>query len=307
MLGSHRSGANTAPIAGITSRRGFISKSMSIASWIGAGAFTIYQRDRQIEDSDGDGIPDELERCPSFHQLLLETFGSEQFEGLDASRRDLLVDVRYLGGTHLHPSVGPKLEALFRTNGIHMQWLVHPDRMSRGEFDRRFGNDVRRLLWARDSYYHQEVEPELRNVALQLLVVPGYPSPPKGRVYSPFVDRVTESNGYVNGMNVGNRAVVAVRSNPWEQRRLIMHELAHLVLCHDRSPGNEGVMGSNRRIDLTDSEWHQYRNGLSNIQDTTGYDIVFRRCLWSEYGDEASRRIRCSPGRDQHSCRTRRP
>lgn len=41
-------------------------------------------------------------------------------------------------------------------------------------------------------------------------------------------------------------------------------------------------MGTGEELDLMAHEWETLRNGLGNVRDTTGYDIVFRPCLWQE-------------------------
>lgn len=234
-------------------------------------------------DRDRDGIPDALERSSAFHDRLEDVFG-DAFDGLDPDRPDFLVDVRCVGDATVDDRVGRHLEALFRDNGIHMQWLPYPERYDPDRFAEEYGNDVRKMLWSRRSFYRREVEPDLRNVAFQLLVVPGKPEAPmEGRVYSPYARHVAGGwhEGWVNGLNVGNRAVVGHRDSLREQARLALHEIAHLVLCHDDDPSNPGVMGTQERVDLTDAEWTRFRNGLDAVRDTTGYDVVFRRCLWT--------------------------
>ncbi|EMA42257.1 hypothetical protein [Halobiforma nitratireducens] len=237
------------------------------------------------EDSDGDGIPDRSKRSESFHARLEAIFGS-QFEGLEVGRRDLLIDVRYVGGTTISPTTRRTVVDLFRTNGIHAQWLTYPHRYDRETIEEQYGLSVKDLLWGVNSFYRGEVEPVLEDVALQLIVVPGAIEPPyEGRIYSPWMDAIgsgVDGNGYVNGFSGGNRAVVAEREDRAREVRLVFHELTHLALCHDDDPENTGVMGTGERADLLDHEWDQLRDGLSNVRDTTGYDIALRPCLWSE-------------------------
>lgn len=252
-----------------------------VAGGIGADRY-----DRTSGNGSGDGIADELKRSAAFHERLADRFGADSFEGLEVGRRDFLVDVRYVGDATVDDSVKRDLEALFRDNGIYMQWLDHPNRIGERRFLEAYGNDVYSILWARESFYVREVEDDLKDVAFQLIVVPGRREPPhEGRVYSHLSDNLRDrwNDGWVNGMNAGNRAVVGHRESPREQLRLALHEIAHLVLCHDDDPANSGEMGTQQRLDLTDTEWAALRNGLDAVRDTTGYDVAFRRCSWSEY------------------------
>lgn len=235
-------------------------------------------------DRDGDGLPDADEADGSLERAFADTFG-EQFDGLDPGRRDLLIDVRYVEGTDVSSGTKATIERLFRQNGIYAQWLDYPDRYDRGAFQRRYGSNARSLLWGGESFYRTEVGRLFRNAALQLIVVPGRAHPEySGLVYSPVTDALGGGeDGNVNGYSVGNRAVVADRDDPHEERRLVLHELAHLGLCHADDPDNRGVMGSGERIDLTDREWDLLRRRVDNVQDGSGYDVLFRPCLREQW------------------------
>lgn len=254
-----------------------------MAAPVGIGT-AAYRLDRSYADRDGDGIPDSLDRSPEFDTWLRELFGAAQFEGLDPNRRDLLVDVRYVGETSVSTQTTSLLVELFRDNGIYLQWLEYPDRYDRAAFERRYGYNARRILWSPWSCYHRTVERRLKNVALQLFVVPGLGEKQHhGKLYSPstaFHD--SSSTGYVNGFNTGNRAVVTDCDDHEDEAKLVLHELAHYALCHSTDPANTGVMGTKAEIDLLADEWATLRSGLGAIRDTTGVDVVFRQCLWDE-------------------------
>ncbi|MDZ7731132.1 MAG: hypothetical protein U5K37_09730 [Natrialbaceae archaeon] len=82
-----------------------------------------------------------------------------------------------------------RLLSLFRSNGIYAQWLEYPDRYDRAWFESRFGYDVRKILWSRESFYRTAVEPALRDIAVQVIVVPGLTDPHvEGLLYSPMSD-----------------------------------------------------------------------------------------------------------------------
>lgn len=263
----------------LRSRRRFLTLTGGIAVSPALTGYLRYRSDRSFADTDRDGLPDELKRSSTFHHILTRLYGN-QFEGLQVGRRDFLLDVRYVGGITVPVRVKRYLEATFRRNGIHLQWLDYPERYDRERFDDQYGNNARQIIWSRDSFYHNEIEDELKDVAFQLVMVPGAPAGPnRGRIYSPWA-RVAGNRQYINGMNFGNRAVAAKRYNPWEQTRLIFHEIAHLALCHDYDPSNTGVMGTNETLTLTDEEWETLRENLSNVRDTTGFDQLIRRCLW---------------------------
>lgn len=246
-----------------------------------------YKTDRSFADQDGDGVPDDRKRSTELHERLERLFGEEQFDGLSVGRTDFLVDARYVGDATIDDQTKRTFERQFRANGIHLQWLDYPTRYEADRFERDYGYDVRQTLWARDSFYRTEVEEDLRDVAFQLLVVPGKrEAPHQGRVYSAWSDHVVDGwwDGWVNGMNVGNRAIVGDRSDPEEQARLALHEIAHLALCHDDDHNNQGVMGTGETVGLTDDEWRRLRKNLDNVHDTTGFDVALRRCLLDEQG-----------------------
>ena len=249
------------------------------------GLGAAYRADRSFEDRSGDGIPDDLKRSESFHRRLEELFGSD-FEGLETERRDFLVDVRYVGDVSIDDRVKTYIEDRFRDNGIHMQWLDYSTRYDEARFREAYGYNARTVLWSRRSFYRREIESDLRDVAFQLVVVPGSSEPGlEGTVYSPWMDYVINDwqDGWVNGMNVGNRALVGNRPSPRAQAELALHEIAHLVLCHDDDPSNRGVMGAAEEIDLTAGEWARLRDGLDAVRDTSGYDVALRRCLWTDH------------------------
>jgi len=242
-----------------------------------------YRVDRSYQDADGDGIPDSLERSTEFNDWIHSIFG-EQFTGLDPTRRDLLIDVRYVGDWRVSDATRELVTERFRTNGIHLQWLEHPKRYDRTAFEQAYGYNAKRILWSPRSFYRQEIEPRLKNIAFQLLVVPGFADGPHERkLYSPSTAaHSSRSTGYVNGLNTGNRAVVASRYSHEIESKLILHEIAHYALCHSTDPANTGVMGTNEKADLMAEEWETLRGGLGAIRDTTGVDVLFRRCLWDE-------------------------
>ncbi|SFB72394.1 hypothetical protein SAMN05444422_101491 [Halobiforma haloterrestris] len=237
-------------------------------------------------DADADGIPDHRKRSAEFHARLESIFGSHQFEGLEPGRRDLLIDVRYVGDATISTATERTIVDLFRDNGIHAQWLEYPRRYDLETVADRYGLSVGGLLWGVHSFYREEIEPSLEDVALQLIVVPGTDEGPyEGRIYSRWMDLIgggLDRDGYVNGFSLGNRAVVTDRDDREAEARLVLHELAHLALCHADDPANDGVMGTGDRVDLTDGEWAELREGLSNVRDGTGYDFLFRPCLWDE-------------------------
>jgi len=273
------SGSSTEP----STRRSVLKRLGGLlAAPFGIGA-SAYGLDRSYQDADGDGIPDSLERSREFNGWLHSVFG-EQFSGLDPTRRDLLVDVRYVGEWSVSDPTRERIVELFRTNGIHLQWLEHPQRVDRETFEREYGYNAKRILWSPRSFYRQAIEPRLKNVAFQLIVVPGFADGPhERRLYSPATAaHNSDSTGYVNGVNTGNRAVVASRYSHEIEAKLILHEIAHYALCHSRDPANTGVMGTNKEIDLMDDEWATLRGGLGAIRDTTGVDVLLRRCLWDE-------------------------
>lgn len=251
-----------------------------IAAPVGIGA-TAYGLDRSYRDVDGDGIPDSLEADGDFETWVTDVFGADQWSGLDSARRDLLVDVRYVGETEVRERTKSRVVELFRANGIHLQWLDYPDRYDRSRFERRYGYNVREILWSPWSFYHQAVERRLKNVALQLIVVPGFAEGPhREYLYSPWTE-FEAGSGYVRGFNTGNRAVVAGSHGHEAEAKLICHEIAHYALCHSTDPENTGLMGTQDELDLQPDEWAALRTGLDAIRDTTGFDVVFQRCLWA--------------------------
>ncbi len=266
-----------------TGRRSLL-RSVALLSGISAvGGARAAEHGPLTADSDSDGIPDHTKRSLDFHETLSRHFGP-QFEGLEMGRADLLIDVRHVGETTISRSTQQTIVDLFRSRDIHAQWLEYPTRYDLESVASSYGTTVKELLWGWDSFYSDAVEPELQDVAVQLIVVPGTAEDAaEGRIYSHWMGATGGgAAGYVNGFSLGNRAVVAERSDPTEEARLVFHELAHLVLCHDADPENTGVMGTAEELDLTDREWERFRAGLGNVRDRTGYDFLFRPCLWHE-------------------------
>ncbi len=253
-----------------------------------------YLTDRRFTDENGDGIPDRKARSSSFHRRLVDLFGADQFEGLDPDRRDLLLDIRYVGDTSIDYRTKRSIEKRFRDHGIYAQWLDYPYRYERDRIEREYGWNAKTLLWDRAGLYREEVESIVRDVAVQVFVIPGHEFEGYGGlVYSPWANLLGGGvDGHVNGFSVGNRAVVCDRDDRREQERLLFHEIAHLTLCHDDNPDNTGVMGTNEEIALTDDEWDTLRTNLDAVRDTTGYDIAFRRCLWEGCLDGVTDRLR---------------
>ena len=248
-----------------------------------AGGASAHATGQPNADEDGDGLPDDDEGADRLESRIADVFGG-QFEGLEPGRRDLLIDARYVAGTSVSTETKRTIERLFRREGIYAQWLDHPTRYDGERFERRYGSNARAVLWGGNSFYDEEVERFLRNAAVQLVVVPGRDHPDyEGLIYSPFTAALGGGkDGHVNGFSVGNRAIVAERASPGEEQRLVLHELAHLALCHDDDPANRGVMGTGEDVDLTPREWGKLRRNLDNVDDDTGYDVLLRPCRWKE-------------------------
>ncbi len=237
-------------------------------------------------DDDGDGIPTRKKQSTSFQRHLESIYGPEQVDPLETGRRDLLIDVRYVGSTELFSTTKRLVIDRFRDHGIHAQWLEYPHRYDLEAVDDRYGCSVEDLLLGRRSFYSDEIESDIKDTALQLVVIPGTTIDPdrRKRIYSRWLETLGAGiDGYVNGFSAGNRAVVAERHDRFEEARLVLHELSHLALPHDSDPENTGVMGSGDEIDLLEHEWAHLRANLANVRDTTGYDFVLRPCLWREH------------------------
>ncbi len=248
-----------------------------------ANSVSGYVRNRSA-DSDGDGIPDDRKRSAAFHRRLQGLFGPAQFDGVSLGRQDLLIDVRYVGETSVFSETKRTIVGLFRSHGIRAQWLEYPHRYDRTVVEDQYGLGVEDLLVGGGSFYGDRIEADLKNVALQLIIVPGSTAAGyEGLLYSRWMDTIDSGiDGHVNGFSLGNRAVVAERDDQFEEARLIFHELTHLALCHDDDPENTGVMGTGKEVDLLNHEWKRLREGLSNVRDGTGYDVIFRSCLWNQ-------------------------
>lgn len=244
-----------------------------------------YRADRSYTDEDGDGIPDSLERSTSLHRDLVSIFGSDQFSGLDPKRKDLLIDARYIGQATISDHTKRRIESLFRANGIYLQWLEYPDRYDVERFEDEYGYHVKDILWSPRSFYYQRIEDVLTDIALQLIVVPGHSEPQVSRRLDSLWTHLRNDTESFAGMSFGNRAVVTEQEFERPELRLVLHEVAHLALCHDDDPNNTGVMGLKgvtTDVDLMDWEWASLRDNLDAIRDTTGIDVASRRCIWDE-------------------------
>ena len=260
------------------SRRHLLRATALAASGPAAGGAVGYRLDRHRISETGDG----LEESAALEARLESTFG-DRFEGLDPDRLDLLVDVREVGDASVTPETARRIESLFRAHDIHLQWLVHPEPIDRRWFEGSFGYDAGRILWGPGSFYRR-IDPWLRRSALQLVVVHGTQGAgDEGVLSSPLAGATGGLFGRsVNGYSLGSRAAVATRRDREEEASLVLHELAHLGLCHATDPANDGVMGSAERVGLTESEWDQLRRRVSNVHETTGLDVMLRPCLWRE-------------------------
>ena len=230
-----------------------------------------------------DGIPTHLIGSQSFDRYLENTFDVSLYNGLSHNEKNLLLDVRLVGDVSISMDVKRYLVNVFAAHGIHLHWLEYLHRYDEDQFYTQFGPNSRSILWSSDSFYRNVVEDRLKNIALQVVVINGIRSGAhEGMIYSHWADVLSQRGGYINGMNFGNRIVVANRNDEWEQTRLLFHEIAHLALCHDSNDTNTGVMGTNEALALTQTEWSQLRRNLSNVNDRTGSDVVFRKCLWTD-------------------------
>lgn len=271
----HTTNESTEPIDG--GRRRLLATAGSIiAAATGVGIFGL-SHNQSYQDVDKDGIPDSLERSTRFHQRLETTF-EQDVKGLDPSHKDLLVDVRYIGGTSISDEAKTHLQGLFHENSISLHWLEYPRAYDLDIVQKQYGTSVEGLLVLPNGFYWNQVESFLRNVAFQLVVVPGRDSNfEKRQLYTRLYD------DHINGMNIGNRAAIIQRDSPAAEAELALHEIAHLALCHDDNPDNPGPMGQETMLNLTEQEWETLRNNLRNIHDATGIDVVARRCLIENY------------------------
>lgn len=232
-------------------------------------------RSSPYEDRDGDGIPDDLERSEAYHDYIEGIFGSEQFDGLEPDRPDLLIDARYVGSSTIDDRTKYYLEEQFREHGIHLQWLDYPKQYDHERFDERYGNRVERVLWPIRSFYSEEVEDILQDIALQVIVVP--------QIRRPLESLYTvHQGGSFEGVSFGNRSLVLEQESLEQETILVMHEIGHLVLCH--TPDPRSVMSqSPQQAEFLPDEWDAMRGNLDNIRDATGFDVTMRRCLIDEY------------------------
>lgn len=256
---------------GTYSRRQMLFTSGSIASILGVGGLTT-----PFEDKDNDGIPDEKERSAEHQAFMDETFGSEQFGELDPSRKDLLIDARYVGSASIADSTKSWLERTFRQRGIHLQWLDYPRQYDRDRFANKYHYQIERILWPYFTFYHEEVEDDLKNTALQVVVVP--------EASEELDSFYTVHRGeHYKGVSLGNRCLVTEQDDLKRERVLLLHEIGHLALGHDDDPANEGVMGPDpTEATLTEAEWQRVQGNLENIRDRTGFDMAFRPCILEE-------------------------
>lgn len=267
------------------SRRQLLGLGGGIITTFGIGSVAAYRRDRSFPDTDADGIPDAVKRSASVHENLTSVFGPSTFDGFEVGRRELVIDTRYVGESSIAPRTKTRLRDRFAANDIHLHWLDYPTAYDRTWFEATYGYQVERILLPYHSFYRHHVETFLKNIAIQLIVLP-VASPELQSLYA--VSRDDE----FNGVSFGNRCLVAPPASPDSEAKLVLHEIGHLVLCHDFSGDNTGVMGPEpAELDFTDGEWDQFRNGLSNVRDTTGADITMRRCIIEETASDLGQRV----------------
>ncbi len=251
------------------------------ASLLGLGTL----RSSPFEDADRDGLPDALERSEDTHRFLRDLFPDDQFEGLDPDRPELLIDARYIGHATISAETKQFVRDRFRANGIYLQWMDYPERYPLGDFANAYGDRVERILWPIGSYYAEEVEDRLQDIALQVIVLPDSEEEDLEALYS------IQQGGQFDGMSFGNRCLVTETDSIEAETILVMHEIGHLALCHSDDPSS--VMSPTpEQPHLSREEWTAFRDGLGNIRDTSGFDIALRECLLERYEDDARHILR---------------
>ncbi len=236
-------------------------------------------RSSPFEDVDADGIPDAIERSEEFEGFIRDRFGDEQFEGLNPHRRDLLIDARYVGSATITAETKRYVREAFRDHGIYLQWLDYPVRYPVKPFAEQYGDRVERILWPIGSFYADEVEEELRNTALQVIALPDSEEDLEA-LYA------IQQGQHFDGMSFGNRCLVTESASLEAEAILVMHEIGHLALCHNQDSAS--VMSPTPdQARFTAREWTRLREGLSNIRDTSGFDIATRKCLLERFRESA--------------------
>lgn len=219
---------------------------------LGSGILS-YRSLRSQLDLTPNAAPGGRIRSAAFTEHLEETFGADQVEPLDPDHQHLLLDVRYIGDASVTRKTKQRVEALFRGRGVALQWLDHPAYYDETVFRERYGYRVENILWPLGSFYAREVDPRLKDTALQVVVLPNSSRQPRNsQVYSRFWNRFTSRDPSFLGMSFGNRAVVTEQPDPHDELLLSLHEIGHLGLCHPNDPGNTGVMASFSDIDSPD-------------------------------------------------------
>lgn len=262
-----------------------------IGALAGVGVVSWYHEDNNYTDTDEDGIPDELESSESYHNYLKSIYGA-QFNGLDPDRKDLIIDARYIGDASISKETKEYTERLFRENGIHAQWLDHPAEYPEDWFKEEYDRSVIEALWPTNSFYEEQVEDELKNTSIQLIVLPANEG--SERKIQNGWEVINSENGGSAGVSFGNRAMMVEKDSFNNEATLALHEIGHTWLCHDyNNPDNVGLMGYENLIgyistnpeaviDYMPWEWETIHDNLENIRDTTGADVIGRKCLVEE-------------------------
>ncbi len=213
-------------------------------------------------DRDRDGIEDVYER--NLAALIEEEYGNDQVPDLDPDEKDLIIDAHYVEGEDFADRYKDELEDLFAEQGIDLHWLDHPDRYDRDRFEDRYGHEVDEIL--EEGFYDAVTVPELRDNAVQMLFVPGKADEPhEGELYAPS-NPGPDDDHHFTGYSRVNRATVGSAVEGEVRARTVLHEIAHLAVDHDYDDeDNEGVMGQKEELDMTEEEWDELRDGLSNV------------------------------------------
>lgn len=222
----------------------------------------VYRRIRQRTDGDLDGLPDALEESEQFQQYVEDVFQTT-VEPFDAEQKDLIIDARYVEGETVPEDHKQYIERLFADRiDVNVRWMDHPETYDREQFLADYGYDPAAMLWGDDSFYEQEVADELKDVALQVVFVPGKQSEPQeGALYCAPGDR------YLRGFSAVNRAVVTGNLPPEQRLRTTLHEIAHLG-NYTHNYGDEadkGVFGQNVVTDLTGQQWERLHDRLHYV------------------------------------------
>lgn len=204
-------------------RRGFLKCTLS-ASAVTTLVSALYSSAERtghnfLEESIGErlvygGIPEPYVQ-DSEKRDRIDRYLEDNFRGDIRSIEEVdgIFDFRYVEGEELSGDIPGNIEQEFRSQGIDIMVLERKESYPRNPFLQEYGCEVSSITgsWVdpSGSFWSEEIEEFMREVALQVVFVPGKQEGPYRGLIKNDLPFLREERDYALGQAVGDRAVIA--------------------------------------------------------------------------------------------------